>query len=182
MNPYYNFSMDEFLEYLRSLDVNKQMRMLFMLEASIYLCEDYDTNFGTYPDYQNLGFDKQLRTPYYKHYSRFLFSIPEDVFNKSDEKAKNDWKSLKEDLLKELNLSEEIFGYQYQLFIIGLKLKAKRLCSKKEFSLKSNLSVSKITQIEDYCFLAKISDIYLYINKGLGREFKLDFSPKVSAK
>lgn len=34
--------MDEFLEYLRSLDVNKQMRMLFMLEASIYLCEDYD--------------------------------------------------------------------------------------------------------------------------------------------
>ncbi|REC47560.1 hypothetical protein DRF67_10995 [Chryseobacterium pennipullorum] len=173
--------MEEFLKYLKSLDSNRQMRMLFMLEAGIYLSDncDYYTDFGTYPDYQNLGFDKQVRTSFYKQYSKFLFSIPDDMFNKPDEKAKSDWEILKESLLEELNLNREIFEYQYQSFLIGLRLKTMRMCSKKEFSTRSNLSLSKINQIEDYCFLAKVNDIFMYVKNGLGQEFKLDFLRKV---
>ncbi|MEE6128340.1 hypothetical protein V2E39_13180 [Chryseobacterium arthrosphaerae] len=177
MNPYYNFSMEDFLKYLKSLDINKQKRMLFMVEADFYLYEsiEYNTDFGTYPDYQNRGFDKHIRTPFYVHYTRFVFSIPEDVFNKPDDKAKEHWEELKKMLLEELNLKQDIFDYEYQSFIIGLKLKEMRLCSKKEFVVRSGLSLRKINQIEDYCFLAKIHDMLTYAEKGLGRKMSLNF-------
>ncbi len=111
--------------------------------------------------------------------------MPDDMFNKPDEKAKSDWEILKESLLEELNLNREIFEYQYQSFLIGLRLKTLPMCSKKEFSIRSNLSLSKINQIEDYCFLAKVNDIFMYVKKGLGQEFFLQnliFGPKLYLK
>lgn len=175
MNSYYDFSMENFLKYMKSLERNKQKRMLFMLEAGMYLYEDfsYQTDFGTYPDYINAGYDKQLRTPFFLHYARFVYSIPEDLLNKPDDQSKKDWEDLKEMLLEELNLKKEIFEYEYKSYIIGLKLKGLRTISKREFVKKSGLSLSKINVIEDCCFLAKMNDVRIYAEKGLEKNLSM---------
>ncbi|SHJ88845.1 hypothetical protein [Epilithonimonas mollis] len=77
MDSNLSFSRELFITYLKTLDVSKQKRMLFMIEASLTLYNDpeYDTNFGTYVDYNNLIFDKMIRNPFYKHYFRLYFHL-----------------------------------------------------------------------------------------------------------
>ncbi len=180
MNLDPEFSIDSFIKYLQTLDIHKQKRMLFMAEAEIYLHDQhhYDTNFGTYPDHQNFGFDKIIRTPFYKNYFRLLCLISEDFLNKPDDEAKSKWEELKIQLLEDLKFNKNIFSNDYEGFKIGLKLKALRLCSKKEFAEKSGLSIGKIGLIEDFGFLARLNDINQYVEQGLERKFNLNFTSK----
>ncbi|KQR94437.1 hypothetical protein ASG01_00680 [Chryseobacterium sp. Leaf180] len=167
--------MESFLVFVKSLKEMKQKRILFMIEAYQNLSENfiYDTNFGTYPDYQNIGFDKQIRTEFYLHYTRFAFSIQKDLFSIPNDESKIYWENLKISLLKNLGLDKTIFDYEYKTFTIGLKLKGLRNISKKDFSKISGLSQRKIDLIEEYCFMAKLNDVRIYVERGLGINFSL---------
>lgn len=177
MNLDPEFSIDSFTKYLQTLDVHKQKRMLFMIEAELHLFEDldYNTDFGLYPDYQNWGFDKRIRTPFYKNYLKLFYSLSENLLVHPDDEMKSKWEEIKIQLFECLKFDHEIFGADYEYFKMGLKLKAMRLCSKKEFVEKSGLSIVKITQIEDFGFLARIKDINKYVEQGLGRKLNINF-------
>ncbi|SEM18218.1 hypothetical protein SAMN05421856_101595 [Chryseobacterium taichungense] len=60
MNLNLEFSINEFIDYLKNLDHNKQKRMLFMIEAELTIFDDFDynTNFGVYPNYQHMHLKK----------------------------------------------------------------------------------------------------------------------------
>lgn len=170
-----SFSKKSFINYLKTISHHKQKRMLFMIEASLTLSTDFEYNikFGTYPDYQNIDNDKVVQTPFYKNY----FSLYYHLLNKllfPREAEINNWARLKGEILKELQLNDDLFMHDYELFKFGTKLKALRKISKKEFAEKSGLSILKITQIEENGFLSKIPDLNKYINKGLQKELVLE--------
>ena len=146
-----------------------------MIEASLTLYNDsnYNTEFGTYPDYQNGFFDKMVRTSFFRNFYWAYFHLINKSFFPKESDIKN-WTPLKDKIVVALQLNVELFTTEYQQFKFGLKLKALRNCSKKNFSKKTGLSFEKITQIEDFGFLPKINDVRIYIEKGLGKNFILD--------
>lgn len=80
------------------------------------------------------------------------------------------WNVLKDQFLTELNLDQSMFDHEYETFKFGLRLKELRQyknISKSEFSKISGLSKQKITQIEDFGFLSKISEVNQYVVDGL---------------
>lgn len=156
------FSIESFIEYLKTLDSKKQKRMLFMIEAGLTIFDDYDyyTDFLIYPNYQHLGYDKFLWTNFYSNYQKFNYLLSDDVFNKPDDIMKDRWNSLKHRFFDELNFDDTIFKHQYEMFKFGLKLKQLRHSKsihKTEFSKTTGMTVKMITQIEDYGFFIKIS-------------------------
>lgn len=168
-------NLESFVDYLKPLDYNRKKRMLFMLEAGLTLYNkvDYNTSFGIYPDYQNMFIDKFAGSSFYLNYHSFhFFVIAPHLFPDADDM--DNWSSIKMKIIKELDLENEIFENEYELFTFGLKLKALRTISKKQFAEKSGLSITKITQIEEACFLCKISDINTYLSKGLGKKVTLN--------
>ena len=170
-----SINLQSFLDYLKTLDYIRKKRMLFMLEAGFTLNNnlDYNTSFGIYPDYQNMFNDKMVGSIFYDNYHRFHFYvIAPHLFPDADDI--NNWSSLKIKIIKELSMDDHIFDNEYELFKFGIKLKALRNVSKKEFAKRSGLSIQKITKIEESCFLSKISDVKIYIEKGLDKKFILD--------
>lgn len=179
MNIDPSFSTESFIEYLKTLDSKKQKRMMFMIEANLTIFDNYDyyTDFLTYPNYQYFGTDKFLWTNFYSSYQKFIFSLSNDVFNKPDDFMRDRWNSLKDRFFYELNFDDGIYEHEYDLFKFGLKLKQlrhSRSIPKTEFSKLSGLTIKKITQVEDYCFLSKIAEINQYILKGLEMNLKLN--------
>ncbi|SEM18193.1 hypothetical protein SAMN05421856_101594 [Chryseobacterium taichungense] len=87
------------------------------------------------------------------------------------------WNVLKDQFLTELNLDQSMFDHEYETFKFGLKLKQlrqKKNISKSEFSKISGLNKQKITQVEDFGFLSKISEVNQYIGKGLKMSLNLN--------
>lgn len=158
------YSVEQFIDYLKGLDINKQKRMLFMIEAGQTISDEleYDTSFGHYKDFVN-STDVMIMSKFYINYRRFFsFVCGGNVINKPDDVSKKGWDSFKKIFLQELRLSETIFGNDYKSFKEGLKLKELRDSAKKEFSEKSGLSLYKITQVEDYGFRSKKSEFDQY--------------------
>ena len=169
------YSLDNFIKFLKAIKSQDQKRMLFMIEAKLNLYNDskYNTDFGIYPDYKNLLSDKMIPSPFYQIFFRAYFNLlDKKLFPRIE--SLNTWKTLKVKILKELSLENEIFENDYELFKFGIKLKAQRGISKVKFSEKSGLSINKITQIEESCFLCKISDINTYLSKGSGKQLILN--------
>lgn len=180
MNLNSEFSINKFIDYLKNLDHNKQKRMLFMIEAELTIFDDFDynTNFGVYPNYQHIAFDKVIRTPYYKNYNLlYVYLADGNLLSVPDDSMREKWNVLKDQFLTELNLDQSMFDHEYETFKFGLKLKElrqKKNISKSEFSKISGLNKQKITQVEDFGFLSKISEVNQYIGKGLKMSLNLN--------
>lgn len=169
------YSSERFIQYLETLNSNDQKRMLFMIEAKLTLYNDskYNTDFGIYPDYQNLFFNKMIATTFYQFFFRVYFNLLDKKLFPTDV-ALDKWNNLKAKIFKELSLKNQIFENEYELFKFGIKLKALRNTSKRKFSEKCGLSILKITQIEESGFLSKIADVKVYLEKGFEKKLILE--------
>ena len=174
------FSVDEFIDYLKSLDPKRQKRMLFMMEAELTIFDDfnYNTNFGVYPNYQHIAFDKVIRTSYYKNYNLlYAYLADGNLLSGPDENMRQKWDVLKSHFLTDLKIDQSIFVHEYETFKFGLKLRElrqKKNVSKSEFSKICGLSKHKITQIVDFGFLSKISEVNQYVVEGLKMSLNLN--------
>lgn len=185
MNTESEFSNEIFIDYLKKLDVNNQKRMLFMIEAELTMFDDpdYNTNFGVYPNYQHIAFDKIVRNDYYKKYNSLYAHLCDGNFLIApNDMIREKWKGLKMQFLEELNLKSSIFGNEFEMFKFGLKLKELRLRKgypKVKLSQESGLSVRKITQLEDFGFISKVRDISQYVLDGLKMNLNLNLAPQI---
>lgn len=179
------FSVELFIDFLKELNRNVQKRMLFMIEAALTMFDDpdYNTNFGVYPNYQHIAFDKILRNDYYKKYNSLYAHLSDGNFLIApNDMIREKWKGLQIQFLDELNLKSSIFDHEFEMFKFGLKLKELRLRKgypKVKLSQESGLSVRKITQLEDFGFISKVSDISQYVLDGLKINLNLNLAPQI---
>ena len=181
----YGMNTEEFILRLKNLKNASQKRLLCIINTHFYLTNDaeYYTNFGSYFDF-NRGQECHMRNELIDLYYKFIFFLMtghtgdgKNMLTLKVNRAHIEtWENEKSKIFKTLKIDVHEFIGNYECFKIGLKLKNLRKVSKIDFSGKSGLSINKITQIEDYAFLAKISDVRLYIENGLGKSFKINIT------
>lgn len=179
----YGMNTEEFILRLKKLKYHTQKRLLCIINTHFYLtdCTEYDMNFTSYFDF-NREIECHMRNEIIDMYYKFIFFLMTGhtgegsnyLWLKVNNRHIETWENEKSNIFKVLKIDIDDFTNTYECFKIGLKLKKLRKMSKKNFSRKSGLSLNKITQIEDYAFLVKISDLRTYVEKGLGKEFEIN--------